>query len=909
MAIFAENLKSMGRKRKEKPYLENVEIEALAAEGNGLAHVDGKVLFVQKAIPGDIVDVQVNKVRSGYIAGYIVKMHKPSPDRIAPFCEHYGTCGGCTWQPLPYQMQIDFKRRQVEDQLVRIGHLKLPEVRPTLGSEKTRFYRNKLEYTFTHRRWIFDGEDPDAIDEAQRCGLGFHVGGFFDKVMDIKECHLQREPSNSIRLFVKQYALEHGLSFFDLRAHEGFMRNIVVRTTTTGEVMVVAVFGTEADAEGGLDKAKALLDALKERFPEITSLYYVVNCKCNDSWSDLPCHLYSGNEAIYEKMEDLRFKIGPKSFYQTNSEQAYRLYSVVRSCIRESVDKRLKTDKPVIYDLYTGTGTIALFLSSMASKVIGIEYVPEAIEDARVNASVNGITNSEFFAGDMKDILTSSFIAGHGHPDIVVLDPPRAGIHPDVAQVLLEAEPDNMVYVSCNPATQARDLAILCRKYEITYVQPVDMFPHTTHVENVVALRKKSSMNLYALTSDLHGEMTEDVLSEPFIRDVERSCGRFFRFKGTDFSDFGSGDDYIYIRTGGTEGAFKEVFCKDGKPVIPGGRCVRLLTSGQSNSLAASMEILSYLNSFGVAGRILHGSGRDIAKMMEDSPEGRVDAPEACGINSMRLSSRPLEGQRLGVVGKPSDWLISSDVDYARAREVLGVELIDIPIAELTELYSRGGYEAPAGLKPINAPRFGKPISEEDFRKAVNVYGALRGIVEKYSLNGLTLRCFDLLTSIGTTGCLALSLLNSEGIVATCEGDIPAMLSMALAKAVSGTPGFQVNLSRTDGEKFLFAHCTVPLSIVTDYCYDTHFESGIGVAVHGEFAPGGVTVFKFGARLDSFLAEDALLEENQYQDNLCRTQIVVKAPGLAEYMLRKPLGNHHIIIPGHWAAKIKEILG
>ncbi|MBO4570975.1 MAG: 23S rRNA (uracil(1939)-C(5))-methyltransferase RlmD [Bacteroidales bacterium] len=882
--------------RRKKPYLENVRIEALAAEGNGLAHVDGKVVFVQRAIPGDVVDVQINKVRSGYSAGYIVKMHQPSPYRRSPFCEHYGTCGGCTWQPLPYQMQIDFKRRQVEDQLLRIGHLKLPEVRPTLGSGKTRCYRNKLEYTFTNRRWVFDGEDIDALSDEERCGLGFHVGGFFDKAMDIKECHLQREPSNAIRLFAKRYALDNSLSFFDLRSHEGFMRNIVIRTTTTGELMVVMVFGNEAQDVERRGDITAFLDALLERFPEITSLYYVINPKCNDSWTDLPCHLYKGAEAIYEKMENLRFKIGPKSFYQTNSEQAYRLYSVVRDFVREGVDKRLKTDKPVIYDLYTGTGTIALFLSGLASKVIGIEYVPEAIEDAKVNATNNGISNSEFFAGDMKDILTSGFIAEHGKPDIVVLDPPRAGIHPDVAEVLLKAEPDYMVYVSCNPATQARDLAEFSRKYEITAVQPVDMFPHTTHVENVVALKKKSVVNLFTITSDLHDEMSQDVLSEPFIKEVEKKSDYFFRLKGADFTDYGKGDDMIYVRTGGTEGIFKSIFCKsDGKPVIPGNKCVRLLTSGQSNSLAASMEILSYLNSFGLEGRIIHGTPAELS-----------EKPSI--IRQLSASRKPLDGMRLGVIGRPSDWLISSDVDYDKVRTRLGAELVDIPISELIEKYGETECELPPSLASVNHPKYGKPISEEDFRKAVNFYGALKQIISEYKLNGLTIRCFDLLTSIGTTGCLALALLNSEGYVATCEGDIPAMLSMAVARVATGVSGFQVNLSRIQGERFLFAHCTVPLNMVDSYCYDTHFESGIGVAIHGEFVPGGATVFKIGAGLDSYIAEDVELESNQYLDNLCRTQVIVKAPGLAGYMLGSPLGNHHIIIPGHCAAKLGELL-
>lgn len=475
--------------RKNKPYLENITVEATAAEGNGLAHVDGKVLFIRQGIPGDVVDVQVNKVRSGYSQGYIVRMVSPSPHRLSPFCAHFGDCGGCTWQTLPYPMQTAFKQQQVVDQLSRIGHLQLPEISPILGSDKTDHYRNKLEYTFSNRRWLVAGEDWTTLSDTDRLGLGFHVSGFFDKVLDIKECHLQREPSNAIRLFIKQYAIDNGLSFYDLRENRGFLRTMMVRTTSTGENMLVVCFGGEAQGEDARPAREALLEAVKTSFPELTSLYYVINPKANDAFGDLPCTLYSGAEAVYEQMENLRFKIGPKSFYQTNSAQAYRLYSVVRDFVREGIPAG---EKPVIYDLYTGTGTIALFLSSMARKVVGIEYVPEAIADAKVNARENGISNAEFIAGDMKDVLNADFIAAHGQPDIVVLDPPRAGIHPDVAQVLLACAPKRMVYVSCNPATQARDLAVFAPDYDIIHVQPVDMFPHTTHVENVVSLIRKA---------------------------------------------------------------------------------------------------------------------------------------------------------------------------------------------------------------------------------------------------------------------------------------------------------------------------------------------------------------------------------------------------------------------------------
>ena len=471
----------MGRKTKE--LLEGIRIEAVASEGNALAHVDGKVLFVPQAIPGDLVDVQLTKKKKSYMEGYITRIVEPSPHRLEPFCPHYGTCGGCTWQALPYSMQLECKQQQVVDQLVRIGHLELPEITPILGSEKTEYYRNKLEFTFSNRRWIEKGEDVEALTPVEKLGLGFHISGFFDKVLDIKDCHLQAEPSNAIRLFLKQYAIDHELPFFDLREQTGLLRNVVIRTSTTGQVMVTVVFAHENE-----EVRKALLDALMARFPEITSLNYVINGKRNDSIGDLDAVCYAGQDAIYEKMEDLSYKIGPKSFYQTNSEQAYRLYSVVRDFARLEGDE-------ILYDLYTGTGTIALFLARQVAKVVGIEYVPEAIEDANDNAERNHIKNAVFFAGDMKDILVPDFIDRHGRPDIIVLDPPRAGIHPDVAKVIMEAEPQRMVYVSCNPATQARDLAIFASKYVITAVQPVDMFPHTLHVENVVALELRKENN------------------------------------------------------------------------------------------------------------------------------------------------------------------------------------------------------------------------------------------------------------------------------------------------------------------------------------------------------------------------------------------------------------------------------
>ena len=466
-------------KKKTDLVLENVTIESVAAEGKALARVDGTVVFVEFAVPGDVVDIQVYKKKKNYMEGFVKRLISPSPRRLEPFCEHFGVCGGCRWQLLPYELQLQAKQQQVWDQLVRIGHLEIPPIRPILGSDRTQFYRNKLEFSFSAKRWILRDEDPESLAPEDRVGLGFHVGKFFDKVLDIKHCWLQREPSNAIRLFIKQYAVDHGLEFYDIRENRGFLRNMFIRTTEAGGVMLILCFARENKVA-----RTSLLDAISAEFQEITSLYYVINTKLNDAISDQECILYKGDDAIYETMEGLSFKIGPKSFYQTNSLQAYKLYSAAR-------DFAALTGNEVVYDLYTGTGTIAQFVSAKAAKVIGIEYVPEAIEDAWDNARRNGITNCEFFAGDMKDILTNDFIAEHGRPDVVILDPPRAGIHPDVAEVILQAAPDRMVYVSCNPASQARDLAILCRDYEITAVQPVDMFPHTMHVENICALRRK----------------------------------------------------------------------------------------------------------------------------------------------------------------------------------------------------------------------------------------------------------------------------------------------------------------------------------------------------------------------------------------------------------------------------------
>ena len=476
--LYYVNLPVRTMRKKVDLLFPAVTIEAVAAEGKALAHVDGMVVFVEYAVPGDIVDIRVTKKKRNYMEGFVAKMIQPSPQRLEPFCKHFGICGGCRWQHLPYEMQLEAKRQQVYDQLVRIGHLDVPEIRPVLGSDKNRYYRNKLEFTFSSRRWFETPVDFEQLPENERIGLGFHVGRYFDRVLDIEHCWLQDSPSNEIRLFLKEYAIEHGLEFYDIRQNQGYMRNIVIRNNEAGNVMLIVVFAYDDPAT-----RTPLLQAVADKFPQITSLYYVINTKLNDSISDQTPLLFKGDDAIWEKMENLTFKIGPKSFYQTNTAQAYKLYSTAR-------DFAALTGSEVVYDLYTGTGTIAQFVSSKASKVVGIEYVPEAIQDARENAKNNGITNCEFFAGDMKDVLNAQFIADHGRPDVIILDPPRAGIHPDVARVILDAAPERIVYVSCNPASQARDLSLLAAHYRITAVQPVDMFPHTHHVENVCALTR-----------------------------------------------------------------------------------------------------------------------------------------------------------------------------------------------------------------------------------------------------------------------------------------------------------------------------------------------------------------------------------------------------------------------------------
>ncbi len=472
----------MSRKKKTLPLLEKVTITDVAAEGKALAKVNDLVVFVPYVVPGDVVDLQVKRKKNKYAEAVAVKFHEFSPKRAVPFCQHYGVCGGCKWQCLTYEDQIKYKQKQVTDNLTRIGKVELPEISPILGSEKTEFYRNKLEFTFSDKRWLTEEEVKADVQYEQMNAVGFHIPGAFDKVLAIEKCWLQDDISNQIRNTIRDYAYEHGLAFYNIRNHEGLLRNLMIRTSSTGELMVLLQVRVSSGKD--LEDTKQLLAHVADKFPQITSLLYVVNNKCNDTINDLDVEVFKGNDHIFEEMEGLRFKVGPKSFYQTNSEQAYNLYKVTR-------DFAGLTGDELVYDLYTGTGTIANFVSRKAKKVIGIEYVPEAIEDAKVNSAINNITNTLFYAGDMKDMLTQDFINEHGRPDVIITDPPRAGMHNDVIDVILFAEPKRIVYVSCNPATQARDLALLDVKYKVMAVQPVDMFPHTHHVENVVLLEKR----------------------------------------------------------------------------------------------------------------------------------------------------------------------------------------------------------------------------------------------------------------------------------------------------------------------------------------------------------------------------------------------------------------------------------
>lgn len=465
------------------PVLENVLITDVAAEGKSLAKVDDMVVFVPFAVPGDIVDLQVKKKKHRYCEAEVIRFVEYSKVRETPRCSHFGVCGGCKWQNLPYEEQLKAKQRQVGDQLTRIGKVELPQLRPILGSAKTFSYRNKLEFGCCNKRWLTREQIATGQQYDNMNGIGFHITGAFDKILPIDKCWLMDDLHNDIRNSIRDYAFNNRLSFFDLREQHGLLRDIIIRNSNTGEWMVIVQF--HYDEEGDELKAQALMQHLADTFPQISSLMYVNNQKCNDTIGDQDIFTFKGADHIYETMEGLRFKVGPKSFYQTNTEQAYVLYSVAREFAALTGDE-------LVYDLYTGTGTIANFVARQARHVIGIEYVPEAIEDAKINSQINGIANTDFYAGDMKDILNDEFIACHGRPDVVITDPPRAGMHPDVVQTILRTVPKRIVYVSCNPATQARDLALLDASYRVVEVQPVDMFPHTPHVENVVLLERRN---------------------------------------------------------------------------------------------------------------------------------------------------------------------------------------------------------------------------------------------------------------------------------------------------------------------------------------------------------------------------------------------------------------------------------
>lgn len=471
----------MARKKKPLPLLENITITDVAAEGKAIAKVDNLVIFVPYAVPGDVVDLQIKRKKHSYAEAEVVKVHQYSDKRVKPFCKHFGICGGCKWQCLSYEDQLFYKQKQVVDNLTRIGKVEIPEVSPILGSKHIKEYRNKLEFGFSNKKWLTQEEISSGQKFDNMDAVGFHIPGAFDKILDIDQCLLMSDINNRLRNSIREYAISHQLSFYDLRAQTGLLRNMMLRTSATGEIMLLMQFCIRTDEEQSL--ANQVLAHVHTNFPEVTSLLWVNNLKCNDTIGDLDIQTYAGTDYIYETMENLRFKVGPKSFYQTNTEQAYELYKVARNFAG-------LTGNELVYDLYTGTGTIANFVAKQARQVIGIEYVPEAIEDAKVNAQLNNLDNTLFYAGDMKDILNREFIEKHGTPDVIITDPPRAGMHTDVIDTILFASPQRIVYVSCNPATQARDLQLLSVAYQVKAVQPVDMFPQTHHVENVVLLEK-----------------------------------------------------------------------------------------------------------------------------------------------------------------------------------------------------------------------------------------------------------------------------------------------------------------------------------------------------------------------------------------------------------------------------------
>ena len=470
----------MAKKNTDKIVFDHIKVLDAGAKGVSVAKApDGKVIFIPNVVPGDVVDLQTFKKRKAYYEGKAIKFHEYSEHRVEPVCEHFGVCGGCKWQNMKYSQQLYYKQNEVLNHLQRIGKIELPEFEPILGSQKQFFYRNKMEFSFSNSRWLTEEEIGSTEDLGNRNALGFHIPKMWDKILDINKCHLQEDPSNEIRNEIRAFANENNLTFFNPRNHEGLLRTLMLRTASTGEIMVLLQF-FENDKAG----RELILDHIYEKFPQITSLQYVVNNKANDTLYDTNIKLYKGRDFILEEMEGLKFSINAKSFYQTNSDQAYELYKITR-------DFAGLTGTETVYDLYTGTGTIAQFVSKNAKKVIGVESVPEAIIDAKANAQRNEITNCEFYVGDMKVVFNESFIAQHGKPDVIITDPPRDGMHKDVIEQIMKIEPNRIVYVSCNSATQARDLALMDEKYKVTRVRPVDMFPQTHHVENVVLLERR----------------------------------------------------------------------------------------------------------------------------------------------------------------------------------------------------------------------------------------------------------------------------------------------------------------------------------------------------------------------------------------------------------------------------------
>ncbi len=466
----------------DKKFLQNIQVIDIAEEGKGVGKSDDLVIFIDKAVPGDIVDVELIRRKKKFFEARIQNLVKPSEHRTEPFCQHFGVCGGCKWQHLNYDAQLLFKQKSVSDALQRLAKVDVSGMETILGSKASRYYRNKLEYTFSDKRWLTDG-DMRSDEPMQMNALGYHIPGRFDKILDIEHCHLQADPSNDIRNKIREYALARGISFYNLKEHSGSLRNLIIRTSSTGELMVILVFAYADEIQ-----IREMMSFIADEFKAITSLLYIINQKKNDTIFDQDIHIYAGPDHIFESMNGLKFKIGPKSFYQTNSDQAFELYKIAK-------DFAGFKGHELVYDLYTGAGTIANFIASDVKKVIGIEYVPSSIEDAWVNSEINGIRNTSFFAGDMKDILIPDFIAEQGKPDVIITDPPRAGMHPDVVQRLLEIEAEKIVYISCNAATQARDIAILVKKYEVSRIRPVDMFPHTQHVENVVLLNLRTDLS------------------------------------------------------------------------------------------------------------------------------------------------------------------------------------------------------------------------------------------------------------------------------------------------------------------------------------------------------------------------------------------------------------------------------